>query len=167
MEFRRAEEADICPIMKIIKQAQNYFKIEGINQWQNNYPNEETIRKDIINNNGYVLIKEHIIIGTVALIFEGEKTYETIYDGKWISNQEFAVIHRLAVDIDCKGLGLAGILIKNIEELCTKRNIHSIKVDTHMENVSMQQLLKKSGFQYCGIIYLEDKSKRIAFEKIL
>lgn len=41
-----------------------------------------------------------------------------------------------------------------------------IKVDTHEENISMQKLLKKNNFKYCGIIYLEDKSKRIAFEKI-
>jgi hypothetical protein len=29
--------------MKIIKQAQNYFKEEGIDQWQNNYPDRDTI----------------------------------------------------------------------------------------------------------------------------
>jgi hypothetical protein len=31
----------------------------------------------------------------------------------------------------------------------------------------MQRLLKKNDFQYCGIIHLEDKSERVAFEKIL
>ena len=31
----------------------------------------------------------------------------------------------------------------------------------------MQRLLEKSGFKYCGIIYLEDGNERIAFEKII
>ena len=43
----------------------------------------------------------------------------------------------------------------------------SIKVDTHEQNLSMQKLLRKNNFEHCGIIYLQDNSKRIAFEKIL
>ena len=39
MEFRKALEADIENIMEIIRQARNYFKENGIDQWQNNYPN--------------------------------------------------------------------------------------------------------------------------------
>jgi GNAT superfamily N-acetyltransferase len=167
MEFRRAEEADVCSIMKIIEQAQVYLREQGIDQWQNNYPNKETICKDIDNKISYVLLKDNVIIGTVALIFDGEKTYDIIYDGKWLSNQEFAVIHRIAVDSDYKGLGLATIILNNIEQLCLEKNIYSIKVDTHYDNKSMQQLLTKNNFQFCGTIYLEDKNKRMAFEKLL
>ena len=43
----------------------------------------------------------------------------------------------------------------------------SIKVDTHKDNISMQKLLRKNDFKYCGIIYLEDGSERIAFEKLI
>lgn len=43
MELRKSSRSDIESIMKIIHQAQNYFKENGIDQWQNNYPNEETI----------------------------------------------------------------------------------------------------------------------------
>ena len=35
------------------------------------------------------------------------------------------------------------------------------------EDIPMQNLLKKNGFSYCGVIYLEDGGKRIAFEKII
>ncbi len=167
MEFRKSVETDINDIMNIIKQAQAYFKEQGINQWQDNYPNVETIRNDIISKNSYVLIKDNNIVATVAVSFDKEKTYDSIYDGEWISNNEYAVIHRMAVDNNYKGLGLSSQIIKNIEQLCLNKGINSIKVDTHEENLSMQKLLIKNKFQYCGIIYLEDKSKRIAFEKIL
>ena len=165
LEFRKAVEADIYSIMNIIEQAQAYFKDSGINQWQNNYPNIETVMNDISNQNGYVLLIDNNVTGTVAVSFDGEKNYEYIYNGQWISNDVHAVIHRIAVDSNYKGLGLASIIIRNIEEICLNKGIHSIKVDTHRENISMQKLLRKTGFQYCGIIYLEDKSERIAFEK--
>ncbi|HEY5586055.1 MAG TPA: GNAT family N-acetyltransferase [Ruminiclostridium sp.] len=167
MEFRKAVETDVNSIINIIKQAQAYFKENGINQWQDNYPNVETVKKDISNKNGYVLLKDNNVVGTIAVTFDGEKTYDSIYDGEWISNHEYAVIHRIAVDANYKGLGLASVIIKNTEEICFNKGVHSIKVDTHRENVSMQKLLQKNRFQYCGIIYLEDKSKRIAFEKTL
>lgn len=167
MEFRRAVEEDINNIMNIIKQAQAYFKEKGINQWQDNYPNNKTISSDIAEKNSYVLIKDNNIVATAAVSFDGEKTYESIYEGEWISNNEYAVIHRIAVDNTYKGSGMSSQIIKNVEQLCLNKGIYSIKVDTHEENISMQKLLKKNKFQYCGMIYLEDRSKRIAFEKIL
>lgn len=167
MDFRKAVESDIESIMNIIKKAQAYFKEQGIDQWQNNYPNFEIIRNDIANKNGFVLLKDGNVVGTVAVSFDGDKNYESIYDGEWLDNNEYAVIHRIAVEPDYKGLGLSSIIIKNIEELCLNKCVYSIRVDTHKDNLSMQKLLQKNGFKHCGIIYLEDKSERIAFEKLL
>ncbi len=167
MEFRKSVNKDINSIMNIIRQAQDYFKAQGIDQWQNNYPNLQDINNDINNENGYVLIMDNMIVGTVALTFDGDKNYETVYEGNWISNSKYATIHRLAVDSNNKGHGLASVIFKNIENICLNIDIHSIRVDTHEENLQMQKLLNKEGFQYCGVIYLEDGGKRIAFEKIL
>lgn len=167
MQFRKAAEEDVSSIMDIIGQAQEYLREQGIDQWQDNYPNSETIKNDINNNDGYVLLKDNIIVGTVAAVFGREKSYKKIYDGKWLSDDKYAAIHRIAVSSKFKGLGLASIILENIEEICLSRGIRDIKIDTHEENLSMQKLLKKNGFQYCGIIYLEDNSKRIALEKIL
>jgi RimJ/RimL family protein N-acetyltransferase len=167
MEFRKAVEEDIKDIMNIITQAQAYFKEMGINQWQNNYPNVEVISNDIANKNSYVFIKDNRIVATAMISFDGEKTYDSIYQGKWISNEEYAVIHRIAVDNSYKGLGISSEIIENVEQLCLNKGVYSIKIDTHDENISMQRLLEKNKFQYCGIIYLKDGSKRIAFEKTL
>ena len=40
-----------------------------------------------------------------------------------------------------------------------------MKIDTHRENRVMQKLLEKNGFTYCGIIYAEDGSRRMAYQK--
>jgi len=167
LKFLIATEENIIGIVNIIKQAQAYFNEKKIDQWQDNYPNLETVMSDVSNKNGYVLLKDNAVVGTVVVTFDGDNNYKYIYDGKWITNNKYAVIHRMAIDSNYKGLGLSSIIIKYIEEICLKKRINSIKIDTHEENMSMIKLLEKNGFKYCGIILLEDESKRIAFEKTL
>ena len=167
MKFKKSTKSDIDNIMKIITQAQNYFKEKGIDQWQNNYPNAEVISNDIVKGESYVLIKDEQIIATTVITFKKEKTYETIYNGQWISENQYGTIHRIAVDNAYKGLGLSHKIIKYAEEICLNNDVYSLRVDTHEDNIPMQNLLKKNEFKYCGVIYLEDGAKRIAFEKIL
>ena len=165
MEFRKSTKSDVIKIMEIVKQAQEYFKSQGIDQWQNNYPNDEVINNDINNGESYVMLDGDDIVATTVISFAKEKSYENILDGKWITNGDYGVIHRIAVDNTQKGLGLSHKIIKYTEDVCRQNNIHSIKVDTHEDNILMQSLLKKNGFEYCGIVYLEDGGKRVAFEK--
>lgn len=165
MNFRKSTKADVKSIMKIINQAQEYLKNQGIDQWQNNYPNEDVINTDISNGESYVLEKDGNIVATSVISFNKEKTYDVIHDGKWLTDGECAVIHRIAVDNTCKGLGVSHKIIEYAEEMCKEKDINSIKVDTHRENLSMQNMLKKNGFKYCGVIYLADGAERVAFEK--
>ena len=41
----------------------------------------------------------------------------------------------------------------------------NVKIDTHRDNVVMQNMLKKNGFVYCGIIHLVNGEERLAFQK--
>lgn len=73
MKLRKSTLSDISSIMRIIGQAQEYFKKNNIDQWQNNYPNHATIKNDIDKEESYVLINDNDILATVALSFNGEK----------------------------------------------------------------------------------------------
>ena len=167
LALRYTKLEDIERVMEIIKQAQQYFKEKGINQWQNGYPNAKVIENDIKNGHSFVLIKNNEIVGTIAISFEGEATYNKIFEGAWKSNDNYAVIHRIAVDHQLKGIGLSSEMIKQTELMCNKKSVGSIKVDTHEDNQAMQRSLIKNGFDYCGVIYLADGGKRVAFEKCL
>lgn len=167
MVFRKSVKNDLEAIMEIIRDAQENFKAKGINQWQNGYPNSESILKDIEEENSYVLVQDNRIIATAAVIFGEEVTYRTIFEGKWLSDQPYAVVHRIAVALDQKGRGLSFEIMKQVEILCSEKGVTSLKVDTHEENLPMQGLLKKAGYCYCGIIYLLDGQKRLAYEKLL
>lgn len=165
MIFRQSTRNDLNEIMHIIKQAQEYFKGAGIDQWQDGYPQLELMEEDIDKNRSYVLLEEQKICGIMSILFDGEKDYDQIYEGRWLTDGKYAAIHRIAVDTKQKGRGFASFMIEKAQELCLGKNIHSIKVDTHRDNIVMQKMLKKQGFEYCGVIYLEDMSERIAFEK--
>ena len=167
MNFRKSNQSDVVGIISIISKAQIYFKNNNIDQWQNGYPNEKTIINDINNDRSYVLIDNEEVVATTVVMFEEEKTYNEIYEGKWLTNSKYATIHRIAVDDKLKGNNIASRILKEAEKICIKNNIYSIKIDTHEDNKSMQRLLQKNNYKYCGIIYLMDGNKRIAFEKVL
>ena len=112
--------------------------------------------------------EEGQIVGTIAVIFDGEPTYDKIYNGAWLTTEElYAAIHRVAVDAECKGKGIAGAMIYEAEKLCRERGVCSLKNDTHRDNLSMQRMQEKNGFVQCGIIYLQDGAERLACEKVL
>lgn len=167
MEFRKADFSDLDTIMEIVLQAQNFLKKLNVNQWQNGYPSREIIYQDIANDNGYVMTDDKKVIAMATVIFTNEPTYEHIFDGKWLTEKEYSVVHRLAVDSHCKNSGVATAILEEIEKMTKNKKIDSIRVDTHEDNIPMQNLLMKNGFVYCGVIFLQDGNKRIAFEKLL
>jgi Acetyltransferases len=167
--LKKTTEAEIEEILQIIYQAQAYLKSSGIDQWQNNYPNKESILQDIEMGYGYLLEENGNVIANASLSFDGEVTYQKIYHGEWKSSTDcsYGVIHRVAVKGEEKRRGTGSLLLKKLEEICQEKKIGSIRIDTHKKNQAMQSLLKKNGYEYCGIIYLLDGNERMAFEKII
>lgn len=165
--LRKTTPEDVNQVMEIIEQGKAYLKSNGVDQWQNGYPNEAVIQEDIVNGYGYVLECEGKVVGTVALSFDGEPWYDDIREGEWLSNDDFLVIHRLAVSRNVRGTDVASLMIKQFEKLCAERHVCSIKIDTHEENIIMQNFVKKNGFKYCGTVILGSEGKRLAFEKVL
>lgn len=166
MEIRKSTEADISKIMSLVHQAQNYFKQNYIDQWQDGYPNSETILDDIHKNHSYVIIDKDVI-GTMYFAIEDDPCYKVI-QGEWMTSQQpYAVIHRIVVDETRKGQNLAYQLLSYVILECTNQGIGSIRIDTHADNISMQRFLTKHGFVACGTITLASGAPRIGFEKIL
>ena len=164
MILRETKVNEIEDVMKIIDGAKLYFKVVGINQWQDGYPNSDTICDDINNHEAYVLEDDGKIIGTCMITINGEKTYNVI-DGKWLDNQPYICVHRIAVDRSVKGKGLAKIILD--QAIALHPQFHSVRMDTHYDNMSMQRFLDKYGFTYCGEITLENGDPRRGYEKIL
>ena len=167
MEFRQANISDLDQIVEIIELSKKYLKETKVDQWQDGYPAKEDLRRDIESGNSYVLTNKDEIVATTVISLDGESTYNSIFNGEWITNEEYIVMHRVAVHEKYKGKGIFKELIKEAASLALNKGIFSIKIDTHRDNISMQRAVVKNNFKRCGIIYLEDGSERIAFEKAL
>ena len=169
MKFIKTKRKDLEPIMKIIGEAQVFLASHNIDQWQNGYPNEEAILRDITNNVSYIITsKDSILIGTAMFSTKKEPTYKSI-EGEWItkSDSKYGVIHRMAVTNEFRKKGIAKFIFEQCEQLLLQNNIESMRIDTHEDNLAMQGLLNKLKYLYCGVIYLENGDKRLAYEKLI
>lgn len=165
LNFRKAETKDQNEIWKIIQDSIERRRKDGSEQWQNGYPNLQTIEKDIQNNFGYVLTVNETVAVYVAIILNDEPAYEKI-DGKWLTNGDFGVIHRVAISENFSGKGLAKKLFDYIEEHIKNQGIPSIKVDTNFDNLAMLKILENKGYIYCGEVFLAGGIRK-AFEKVI
>ena len=169
MNYRKATNADIKDIMHVIDDAKQYLRDQGIDQWQNGMPNEVTIKNDLLTHESYVFLINEQIVGYLTINLGEEISYHTIYDGAWaLPGSNHGTIHRTALLNSCRGQGLATCLFEVGEEVCRKHYKQSVRIDTHEDNRLMQHLIQKNGYQFCGIIRLEqDNTERFVYEKIL
>ena len=168
MRIIKSSIENIPAIMEIIADAQKYLASLNIDQWQDGYPNEEQIKLDIENNDSYIVFDEaEKIIGTTVFTTKPEPTYNKI-EGKWLteSNAKYGVIHRLAVSDEYRKSGFARFVFDYCEKKLIEQEITSMRVDTHKDNIRMQGLLNKMGYNYCGVIILTSGAERLAFEKV-
>lgn len=163
--FRKATLREQSQIWEILQQAIIRRKEDGSNQWQDGYPNQEVIRKDIEKGAGFVLTEGETIIGYCAVLINDEAEYAKI-KGRWLSDNDFVVFHRVAISEKYLGKGLAKKMLGYIEEFAMNKNIYSIKADTNFDNLAMLKIFEKMGYVYCGEVFFRGRPRR-AYEKVL
>lgn len=166
MEIRKTVQTDIPVVMEIIGDAQTYLRSCGVEQWQDGYPTAAVIAEDIEKGISYVATENGEIIGTAAISFDGEPNYAEIRNGRWQNDEPYAVIHRIAVGNRHRSRGAASNMMLFAERLCEERGVGSIRIDTHADNKSMQRLLERLDYKYCGeITILSSGAPRNAYMK--
>lgn len=161
MKIRKASMTDINIILRLYDNARTFMTSHGNpTQWGNTYPSKALIENDIQNGYSYVCEEHEKIIATFYYRFGNDDTYRKIYGGQWLDEAPYGSVHRITSDGTIKGA--ASFCLNWALEQCG-----SLKIDTHKDNTIMQHVLKKNGFSYCGIIYLEDGTERMAYQKKL
>lgn len=160
MIIRKTVESDVSAAAEIYENARKFMRESGnLHQWDSAYPNADTVREDIADGHGYVCEEDGEVIAVFYFRKGEDPTYLKIYDGAWLKEGEYAVIHRIAVKYH--GRGIADYIFSECFKLWP-----NLRIDTHRDNVPMQRALEKSGFRPCGVIYLASGDERIAFQKI-
>ena len=172
MTIRKTTAADIDEIVPILEEARRTIAALGINQWQDGYPNREAIEDDLARNRSYVLVKDGDVrvgqvIGTFALIPDGEPLYDVIENGHWTTgddNRNYNAVHRVAIAVASRGSGASTCMIDFVRDLTRMACKTSVRIDTHEGNRVMRRMLEKHGFVHCGTIYLANGDPRVAYE---
>ena len=163
MEIRKATLNDLPRLLEIYQAARDFMaKTNNPKQWGKHWPPELLIKQNIYEGTSYVCEYNEKVVGT--FFFNSgkdiEPTYKNISSGNWCDNTPYGVVHRLASDGSVKGIGTFCL------NWCYKQCKH-LRIDTHLDNIVMINLLTKLNFKKCGIIYVEhDNTPRLAFEKI-
>ena len=156
--IRLAQKNDIDQFLAIYKIARKYMRENGnLTKWPDTYPDAEILTEDIDKKELFVFEENGRVHGVFALIIGEDPTYKIIEDGAWLSDLNYGTIHRIASDGSMKGL------FDQCINYC-KSQINHLRIDTHSDNKTMQYVIKKNGFEYCGIIYTDNGSPRVAFE---
>ena len=161
MELRKIEIEDLEDAHKIIMDAINHLKENKIDQWQNGYPNRAVLIEDIKNNQAYGLYEGKELIAYAAVVEGIDPFYNNIKQGRWNTSDDYIAIHRFAISLPRLNSGMASIFLNLIENKFNK----NLRVDTGLDNIAMQKLLKKAQFVYCGTVQVAD-GLRMAFDKI-
>lgn len=177
MKFRRSTLCDMDRILEILADGKKTLSLQGVDQWQGQYPQRSIIESDIISHESYVVEESKgILIATTMIGLSGEDDYSYIEGGAWLTQASatevpYAVIHRMAVDSRFRGCGASDLVVSEAERHAASVGKSSIRIDTHPENMPMIRLLEKHGYTRCGTIYIDHAEKsdptRVAFEKIV
>lgn len=160
-QIRHAVESDLSEIYRIYDHARQFMCQTGNqDQWMGGYPGADVIQEDLRKNQLYVCTANNSIAAVFCFFIGIDPTYLKIYDGSWLNEDAYGVIHRIAVSV--QGKKISSICFDYALSQCP-----NLKIDTHRDNVPMQHALLKNGFSRCGTIYLPNGDVRIAFQKSL
>lgn len=163
--IRKAKIEDAPELFDIYAVARGYMIRTGNpNQWGKQYPPRDEFLKEIDAGVIYVLERDEVkegqnrLYGVFELLETPDPTYSYI-EGSWKDNSPYGTIHRVASDGSEKGI------FENIVAFARERHNH-LRIDTHEQNTTMQHVIQKNGFEFCGIIYLANGDARRAYEWI-
>ena len=161
MEIRKVQKGDLNAVLKVYETAREYMRQSGNpNQWGTDKPKKELLESDIEKGELFAGVNDDGDIAFVfAFILGDDPTYSYIENGQWLSDEPYGTIHRIASNGTVKGI------VKLATEYCGK-TIENLRIDTHEDNKTMQHVLEKLGFTKCGIIYIEDGTPRIAYQRL-
>ena len=155
--IRKATLEDMPVLLEIYKRARNFMVSTGNkNQWKNGYPSKSILAEDIEKGEMYVLEDEDGIQASFVFYCGIGPCYNKIYDGEWLNDEPYGVIHRIATR------GLKKHMADIILDYCSSK-IDNIRMDTHNDNKPMQNFMFRHGFKHVGTIYLKNGESRLAF----
>ncbi len=156
MLIRLAVREDLPALMAMVGRVVPLMRAAGNTQWDVDYPSRDVFERDVALRQLWIAEVDKPddgvrIVGVAAITEDQEPEYA---QADWNVEEEAVVVHRLAVDPELRGAGIATALMGKAEEIAAERGIAVMRVDTSTENAATQRLFPKLGYRPAGEIGL-------------
>lgn len=169
--IRKSNTDDLESTLDLFIKVTDLMLEHGIDQWNYDYPNEDSIRKDIASGNHFVFSENGVVLGTILLDVNQDEQYKSIH---WnTTNNNVLVIHRLGVLPKAQGKGIAKKLCRFAEDYARDNGYNVMRLDAYAGNTISNGLYIKLGYQRAnGYCYFRKKAipfycydKRVVIKK--
>lgn len=149
MSIRPAKSIDLPAIMFLVRYCIAHLEMRGIDQWDEKYPDADTVAGDIERREMFVLESERGLAGVITLNEHQEPEYQTV---SWQFDGKALVVHRLAVAPDLQGRRLAGILMAFAHGFARSRGYATVRLDAFSGNPAALALYQGLGYCQAGTV---------------
>ena len=149
MIIRKANPEDTQQAGYALEKVKMQMQSEGIDQWDETYPNEFVLAKDIEKEEAFVLIENDKVLAFMTLNESYDKEYD---DLNWQTTTPFLIMHRLFVKPSAQGRGISSKMIAYAEKYACEHNYKSIRFDTFSLNDTANAVYTKKGYKLIGTV---------------
>jgi GNAT superfamily N-acetyltransferase len=140
---------DLDRASAIVRDAARHLTELGIDQWDDVYPSEAVLRADIEARQLWVIEEDGAVAGLATLNEEEPPEYREV---PWRYSGRALIIHRLAVDPQRQGRGLAAALMAFAEQEAATRGCATIRLDAFTRNPAATLLYEHGGYRRAGTV---------------
>lgn len=159
-----ATKVDLPFIMNLIAACTRDLDSQGIDQWDEIFPDKQKIAHDIEQHSLYVATLKRDCCGMIVINDKQPLEYKDV-DWKY-GGEKILVIHRLTIHPDWQGQGMAQVLMDFAERLGKERHFASVRLDAFIENPRAVNFYECRGYRKAGIVHFR-KGPFFCFERRL
>lgn len=162
--IRTATPEDAAALMRLIHECVAAMRAGGIEQWDEVYPNAQTVDTDIATGSLHVLCEGDRIIGCVTVDQQTDPLWK---DLDWNpAGEPPAAVHRLMIHPMRQKQGHAKTLMNHAEAVARNQGCHSIRLDSFIQNPAAMALYGQLRYRPTGSAEMR-KGRFTGFEKML
>jgi len=147
--IRKAVQKDIIQASEVLEKVKNHMLGEGIDQWDQEYPNNTVLHQDIDEEKAFIYEDQGVLLAYMAL---NEKCDAEYNDLTWNTKIPFLVIHRLYVKPTAQGKGISSKMIRYAEQYAHAHKYQSIRFDAFSLNERANAVYLKKGYNLVGTV---------------
>jgi len=154
--IRKANLKDLHSVKKIAEACATNMINQGVFQWNEHYPSLTIFKKDIEEENLYVIDLDGIVYGCIMFSEEKDPLYNTI---NWLTpDRSNLYLHRLAIHPLQQKKGWGKKLMDFAENYALENGNISIRLDTFSQNLRNNTFYKARGYTRLGDVYFVKQS---------